>query len=250
MEKSLEPSRERSDLRLRASLKLARFLVAGSVDVVGLENVDKLDKNEKILVASTHITDVDIPIAASVLADKLDLSVTGMSLFNSLSNGVVRRLFVAAPGKKHFTPIPYEIDKNGVQRPSIFNRESFVEILNNIDNGKKPIIAAHAPLKNNQVPTKPGIAVPYLASTSNSFILPVAVEFYNKDEKLGMADYRFHTLIAREALKVTIGEPFRLDEWSGDNGKYESRDKLRKHSSFLRSQGQLVLDNLVNLLDN
>jgi len=250
MDKSLEQSREKSDPRLRASLKFARFLAAGSVEVSGLQNVDKLDKSEKILIASTHITDVDIPIAASVLADKLDLSITGMSLFNSLSNGVVRRLFIAAPGKKHFNPIPYDVDKNGVQRPSIFNRESFVQILQNIDDGKKPIIAAHAPLKNNQIPTKPGIAVPYLASTANSYILPVAVEFYNKDEKLGMAEHRIHTLLAREALKVTIGEPFKLEEWPDGQEQYKSREQLSSHSAFLRAQGQIVLNNLVNLLDN
>lgn len=241
-------SHEKSSFRLRASLKLARYLAAGELNIEGYDNLENIDASRPLIVASTHITDVDIPIAASVVADKLDLSITGTSLFNHVSSGIIRKVFISAPGKKNFNSIEYNIDNYGNQSPAVFNYKSFNEIINSIEDGKKPIVSAHNPVQDGKLPERPGIAVPYLASATGAEILPVAVQFENPDDKLGMANHRIYTLLAREAIKVSIGEPFGLD--SPDTAlEYSSREEFIKSSRYLREQGRLVMSHLTDLLN-
>ena len=248
METLRHSSHEKSGLRLRASLKLARFLAAGELNIEGSENLEGIDTSRPLIVASTHITDVDMPIAASVVADKLDLSITGTSLFNHVSSGIIRKVFISAPGKKNFNSIEYNIDNYGNQSPAVFNYKSFNEIVNSIGDGKKPIVAAHNPVRGGKLPERPGIAVPYLASATGADILPVAVQFENPDNKLGMADHRIYTLLAREAIRVSIGQPFRID-LPENSLEYTSKEEFVRSSQYLRKQGRLVMSHLVDLLN-
>ena len=248
METLRHSSHEKSVLRLRASLKLARFLAAGELNIEGYDNLEFIDTSRPLIVASTHITDVDMPIAASVVADKLDLSITGTSLFNNVSSGFIRKVFISAPGKKNFKSIEYNIDNRGNQRPAVFNYKSFNEIINSIGDGKKPIVAAHNPVRDGKLPERPGIAVPYLASATGADILPVAVQFENSDNKLGMADHRLYTLLAREAIRVSIGQPIRID-LPENSLEYSSKEEFVRSSQYLRQQGRLVMSHLADLLN-
>ena len=90
--------------------------------------------------------------------------------------------------------------------------------------------------------------MPYLASATGADILPVAVQFENSDNKLGMADHRLYTLLAREAIRVSIGQPIRID-LPENSLEYSSKEEFVRSSQYLRQQGRLVMSHLADLLN-
>lgn len=184
-------------------------LAVGKKEVVGLENLDKVPANTKLIVATGHTSDIEIPLITSSLGKYLNLIVTNLSLHRSISSDpTLIGLYLA--GMENFLRIQYRVVKG--ERRGILNPEDYTKMVDAFDRGKAIVIAAHNPSFNGIMPDKPGLGVAYLAGkVEDSMILPVIA---NIEGNLGQASIlnALKTLITKPKVTIAIGEPFKLSQ--------------------------------------
>lgn len=246
-------------LRLRIALK---ELVGASVkktNLLGKEHLSEIPADKKVIIATTHITDIDVPVVASELANEFDLALAHKSTQRSFMADPMTYVGINLAGKNNFLPLDFK--KGG--KIGEFNPENFVPMEEALEKGKTVVISAHNPTYDGNFPEKGGFGVAYLASLEdNTIILPVAVRL-ESEETLGMAANPLKTLLKRPEATVMIGKPFELEKIGNIENlkKISEKRKARKEkltkedllmfheiSMQLREQSSLIMDKLAEML--
>src|SRR4051812_17479119 len=103
----------------RASSKRLLFVLnrivkafIGRIEVVGEHNLALVPPAKKIILATTHISDLDVAIVAVALGSNLDIALTDISvhrsIVSSLKAGDPTVLILALAGKHNFLPLTYK----------------------------------------------------------------------------------------------------------------------------------------------
>ncbi|MCL4437562.1 hypothetical protein M1513_00790 [Patescibacteria group bacterium] len=243
--------KEKTPLRLRIALKGWETAAVKSVEVDGRENLKEIPPGKKIIIATTHITDLDLPIVAYELSRDFNIVITHKSTHRSLKDDPASYIGTHIAGIDNFIPLDY---KQG-ETIGKFNPDNFVPADKALEEGKAIVIAAHDPAKNGKMPENGGYGAAYMSGIeSDAIILPVAVDIESENNDVGNASHLIKTVAARPKAKMTIGEPLFLDKIeemsemenimdkrkngealnSGENDKFHKlADRLRKRSSLI-----------------
>ena len=252
--------------RLKAALELNRINF-GKVDVSGWENLNEIPVGGKIVIATDHLTNLSVPTAAMVIADKLPILISAQSSSFSLLENPMGHTGIAAGGKKNFRAIDYDMKND---RPAPLNPENFSVMAEDLEKGYAEIVAAHNTVKNNQLPEKGGYAAAYLAGMTDSYVLPLAVNIKKEDVRAAESGAGIiHNIKAtlsmlkeRPDVEVKIGHPFKIVQAedikrfhnlfikykSGENLSGEERKEFSVLRKSLEEASQKIMADLADML--
>ncbi len=264
--KNLNIRVRKSDLKKRHQpvfLKGVELHVAtslGNIETVGMENIDRIPPDAKVIIVVSHISDLDLPAAIKVLGHDFDIVVTAQSSnFNFLENPVGYTVTKIA-GMNNFLPVDYG-KVAGIQRAE-FNPENFTSMNEALSHGKDIVIAGHNPTRNGSLGSG-SIGPIYLAQLSGAIILPVAVNL-KTDEALGIdGQNKLMTMIKKPDAQVIIGEPIELPPIEGVTDRIQAvmnkraqkekvtpdeRQQFSADIDKLREQSNRVMSELAHML--
>lgn len=213
-----------SPRRLRIPLELATGLL-GNVDVVVegagnlLETTKKTEENEGIIFATSHLTDVDVPTAASVVSE---LRRIGMTVASTNMDLWHQRIPYELVGMDNFFQVPYGRDSSA-EKGAIdnkyalpFNGDDYLGLQEKItDSGLSVITAAHNPMsnieiKNNgELPEKAGKLAPHLSLATGATIIPVLMQVEGQKRNPNqLNDNAIHLkwLLGKKVVRLVFGE--------------------------------------------
>ena len=162
----------------------------GDVVVEGADNLfkatKKTEENKGVIFATSHLTDVDVPTAASVVSE---LRRIGMTVASTNMDLWHQRIPYELVGMDNFFQVPYGRDPS-VEEDAIdnkyalpFNGDDYLGLQEKItDSGLSVITAAHNPMsnigiKNNgELPEKAGKLAPHLSLATGATIIPVLMQ--------------------------------------------------------------------------
>ena len=167
------PDAVRSSRQLLAAAEINIMPLIGNITVQGKEHLKDIPEGKRVIVATTHISDLDIPLTIKALGRDLDLAISNVSTQHSLRRNMRQTLGILAAGKSNFIPIDYaESGKNNTPLP--FNPKNFGPMAEALESGKAVLVAAHNPSQNGEL-TRGGYGAIYLNQLADAVILPVAV---------------------------------------------------------------------------
>ncbi len=212
---SIESRPQITPRRLMLALEAAVKLQTKSVEVDGKDHLKEIPPDSKVIVATTHLSDLDVPMAAYVLGNELNLIITDQSVHHHFTEEGGSYIEMILAGKENFIPIDHKKSHKG-KEPS-FNPDNFAPMAEALEKGKDVVFAAHAPSKKHEKNLKNdrgGYGAVYLAEISDAVVLPVAVEVIF-DGGTGMYENHFKTFFKKPDVKVHIGAPFKLEKIKG-----------------------------------
>lgn len=173
-----------SSRRFMAALEAWRQLAVGNVTVEGLEKLQDIPPDKPIVFAVSHISDLDVPLAACVLGKNFDLGIADQSVHHSPFGkegefGMWVGLMLA--GKENFFPI--DVVRSKGEKRSRFHPENFDGIASALEGGKAILFAAHNPSKSGEGLNRSGVGVAYLTTLTNVAVVPIAISFDAKKIK-------------------------------------------------------------------
>lgn len=224
-----EPKKE-SPKRLSFALETMMRFAVSKVEVKGEENLNKIPEGKRVIIACSHISDIDIPVAAYALRHNFDLLMTNQSTQTLFKEPNVYTSIRLA-GKDNFIPIDYA--KIGKEKFAKFNPNNFIEMKESLDKSQKtPLLAAHNPSKNWQL-GKGGYGAVLLSQyEGDAVILPVAVNI-KSEQPIGMAGTELKTAKEKPEAEVVIGEPFELPPIEGISDLVEIFNKRKRGEELL-----------------
>ena len=181
------------DLMLKLNLR--------NLEVDGREHLKEIPQDKKVIVVTSHTSDLDIPITIKTLGNDFDFAVTHESVQNDITKDPKAYLVNQLAGQENFMPIQYNIVDG--KKVGAFNPDDYSSLKELVENGEKTVlIAAHNPVRNGDRP-QPGYGAVYLSQiTQNSILLPVSIHL----EKGG---------VVRKDARVEIGQPIELPKIEG-----------------------------------
>ena len=213
-----------SPRRLRIPLELATGLL-GNVDVVVegagnlLETTKKTEENEGIIFATSHLTDVDVPTAASVVSEFRHIGVTVASTNMGLWH---QRIPYKLVGMDNFFQVPYgrdlSVEKDAIDNKYAlpFNGDDYLGLQEKItDSGLSVITAAHNPMSNigikndGELPEKAGKLAPHLSLATGATIIPVLMQVEGQKRNPNqLNDNAIHLkwLLGKKVVRLVFGE--------------------------------------------
>lgn len=220
-----QPARKPSPERLVFALEMLAKLASSKIEIKGRENLEKIVEGKKVIIACSHISDMDMGMVAYALRNDFDLLITHQSVqtfFTEPGISIGRKL----AGSDNFMPIDWQRFEGGKQGK--FNPDNFIDIAESVNkSGKTPLVAAHNPSKNWRL-ERGGYGVAMLAQyEKDAVVLPVAVNV-KSEEPVGMAESRIKTIKQKPEVEITIGEPLELPEIKGFEGLKNIIDKRKK----------------------
>jgi hypothetical protein len=243
MEK-FEPKKESTKKAVMLGFEAGLKLSIGKISIEGKEHFKEIPRDRKVIVVSTHITDMDIPLAAVAVGNDLDLAVTNMSTHHSLKTGAPLYLSMLLVGKDNFLPIDFDdkkmVEKDtglSVQKPGSFNPDNFTPMNEAMSKGKRILMAGHNPSHNGKL-GDPGYGAAYLSEIADAIILPVGVNIKAKDKDIALAGNNVKTFFNKPDADVKIGEPFELPKIEG----IEDFSMLLKKRKELAEKGERLSD--------
>jgi len=260
-EQPSEAKKESSPKRLMLSIEALLKLQVGKVEVSGQEHLKDIPPNRKLVIATTHISDLDVPITVGSLGHDLDLAVVNMSVHHSLREEAGTFLGVMASGRDNYIPVDFNRDKEtGVKTAGLFNPQNFEPMRSALNKGKRVLIAAHNPSHDAEL-GEPGYGAAYLAELEGAMILPVGVQLLGEKE-LGMYGTGAKTFAHKPDAKVSIGQPFELEKIQGleelgqimakrQSGEKLTKENLQRFSELkksLKEQSEILLQHIAGLL--
>lgn len=210
-----------------------------SIKVTGKENIKEIPPDAKIVIMTTHLTDLDVPLAIHAVARELDVLV-----MNESERSLPEKIGLSIAGMSNFSPIDYRKTNSGKAAPSAFNPENFEPAKKALEAGKAVIIAAHNPSKEPLQDLKGirgGYGGVYLAGQTDSYILPITIIL---DRKTGMYKNSIVKKITNKPnASVVIGKPFKLKKIPGIENM-----GFPQLADVLREQSQVVMKNMSDQL--
>jgi hypothetical protein len=239
-------------------------IAIGEIETLGKDNINKIPPGSKVVIMTTHLTDLDVPIAIHTVAKDMNISIMNMSVHHNFFDEASTNIGMRIAGKDNFIPVDYKKDESGPggKSPENFNPNNFEPALADMDKGKAIMIAAHNPSReaaNNLDNVKGGYGGVYLAELSNAYILPITVSL---DRAAGMYGDNLKTIKEKPNASVAIGEPFQLEKIDGIENlskltkKREDGNKLNEEefaeffriTKALREQSELVIKHMSSQL--
>ncbi len=169
--------KDRSDRRLKV-LEMSRVDIHKPV----VKNRELLP-DTPCVIATTHISDIDVQEIASIIGEDRKIGVS------SLSTNLTFPLFapfVNAVGRENLFPISNTI-KHGGKFSFSLNIEDIEKMKKGItDEGRTMIVAAHNRTQGWKLPEDPGLAAVVLAHVANVPLVPVALDIHS-ESPIGMA---------------------------------------------------------------
>lgn len=237
--------KRKSSLRLSLALEAIMKIATSKIEVMGRENIEKIPEEKKVIIACSHISDMDMGITAYALKDDFDLLITYQSVQTLLKEPGIS-LGMKAVGSENFMPIDWLRFESGKQGK--FNPDNFIDLKEYIDkSGKTPLIAAHNPSKRWRLERGGYAAVMLAQLEKDAVILPVSINV-KSDKPVGMAESRTKTLKKRPEVEVFIGEPFELPAIEGIEKIKSIMDK-RKSGQGLSKEEKIVFYQLHESLE-
>lgn len=214
---------EKTPHRFMLALTAFEKMVLGTVTVEGMERISSIPKDRKVIIATSHASDLDIQLATHALGGYFDLMITNQSLQHTFAKDPMSNIGMRVAGPKNFMPIEYRVANN--KKNPHFKPEDYENMADAMDTGKTMVIAAHNPSKRGQL-ERGGYAAAYLAQLTNAVIVPVGVDIHNKgDADIGIAEKPLKVVLNRPDATVRIGEPFSLGSIEGIQRMAEIMDK-------------------------
>jgi 1-acyl-sn-glycerol-3-phosphate acyltransferase len=215
-----------SSPRLMRALEAQVKFLFGDIEVVGTENLKKLNPKTKFIFATTHTSDNDVPLVAATLGHDFDLVISDMSIHRSTRKALQAMdptiIGLKIAGKDNFLPVSYSQKKEKtpgkkakeVVREGRINAGDALAVKTALDNGKTVVIAAHN-RSEGRLSSSPGyLAVRAAQITENAVVIPIAVQIGEPAEILGIGDPKniLETRRKKPNVKITIGEPLEFDD--------------------------------------
>lgn len=252
-EKSTGINRTKSSFQLRGAVEAnVRQFVKG-VRVEGKEHLAEVPEGKHLIIATTHISDLDVPLVIKSLGDDLDFAISNASTQHSLRRNFGETLGILAAGKHNFLPIDFaETGKRNSPLP--FNPENYRVMADSLGSGKAVLVAAHTP--SDGVLGRGGYAAVYLNQLSDAVILPVAVSL--SGEAIMVRQKKTNE---KTDAQVIIGKPLELPHIAGieefdallrkrREGEVTDadRERFKELSSSLKQQSEMLMRALAELL--
>ena len=264
---------EPSQRRLRVPLSMVADMLLGNVtvEVDGEEHLLKAaekatdtEKDNGVVAATSHLTDVDVSTIASIIAkmNKIVVPVaeTNMRLWH-------QRLPYELVGMDNVYPVAYENmpgaggESSGESKyPLRFNSSDYDGLTQRMtDSGLTVVTAAHNPVtgygveNNGELPNKPGKLVPHLALSTGRAILPALMQVEGQRRNPNqLNDNEIHPSwsLTKKGVRLVFGKSIEpsyqdvenykdvLDSLSGPSSE-AARQKQRE---ILNALGGVVLD--------
>ncbi len=198
----------RTSERLLRSVELLAKTQVSKVEVSGREHLEELRPEEVPIFTTSHIQDVDIPLAVAVFGRAqtatgrtFDIAVTDQSVHHSFREEPSTNIGLRAAGKENFIPIDWKKGSGG--KTPRFNPANFPPMRAAMERGKSIVIAAQNPTFTGSL-GKGGVGAVYLAQLSGQPIIPFAVDMGEKEG-----------VLQRPVANTHIGAPLRLEPIPG-----------------------------------
>lgn len=201
----------RSPFRLRAAAEVNRFFNAKNPEVRGKEHLKEIPHGRRVIIATTHISDLDTSLVISALGNDFDLAVASESTMLNPRQHLRAYAGVLAAGPRNFRGVDYRSTSRG-NVPGLFNPENFATMADAMKNGKDILIVAHNPSREGTL-TRGGYGPAYLSQiVDGAIILPVAVNVKGEEQVLvgqnAMRTFAKNiSTLQRPDAEVVIGKP-------------------------------------------
>lgn len=238
--------------RLLNKLHLKAFIQ--KPDVYGLKNLTKIAKNKGIVVATTHLSDIDVQVVTSVISH---YKRTGMAILAAHLNvpfyGDTLQLLTENNLYGVSGSFGFKFFK-GQGATFKFEPTDFHKMKVALDEGGALVIAAHIPTYDWKLPDKSGLGAVFLAQQEDEpLILPVAVDIDHKKSTVAGTFYTDFkgTLIRlitgrRPKSKLFIGKAIELQKISQHD--LELVRKFYKKDEKLTDEELLITEKTINKL--
>lgn len=189
---------------LKFGLELMMKVRVGTIVPEGLSHLAEIPSDRPVVFAISHITDLDMPVAGSVLADRFNLGIAQISKLKKDPLNIVGMLFT---GIHNYFPIQYG-GRRGAWIPTmaIENYEIITKAMR--DEGKAILFAAHNPTYNHVLPDRSGVGAVILANMADALVMPIAIDVQVADKFIGKpgASASLNMLAQRPNARVWIGK--------------------------------------------
>jgi len=233
--------------------------------IEGLENLTNIPRAEKLIIASTHLSDIDTETAIATVAPYRDVSVADQSTHLEIPvfGNIMRFL-----GENELYKVSSRFGKKGNWLPAFrLNPKDYEAMRAPLEKGRVLVIAAHQPTHEWRLPNKPGLGAIYLAQITGATILPTAIDIHHPE----FIDFPIINLDILKRLlqgkridvRVAFGKPIKFtpipyDEirllskfLNHDERHVLTKDEINKSRSTLeklKSQGAEVMRSLASML--
>lgn len=233
----------------------------GDIRVEGEQHLREIPQGKNVIILTTHISDIDVPAAVSVVGRHFDIAITNMSYQHSFLKDPAISTALHIAGKKHFIPIDYA--RVAGENRGAFNPDNYPAMREALRAGKAVVIPGHNPSKQWQL-SKGGYGAAYLADiTENSIIVPVSV---NVKKVVSSGENRKENTVVnmrnRPDVDIYIGKPFEMDRvermddmarimQKRSAGEYltdEDVERFHALSKILRQQSDMMMRKLAEPL--
>lgn len=195
------------------------------VSVSGIENVEAIPSGKKVIIAATHLSDLDMALVVKALGKHFDIAVSDQSTHHSFREDPAGNMSIRLAGEKNFLPIDYK--KVAGEKEAKFNPDNFASMAEALDGGKEVLVAAHNPSEDGML-SKGGVGAVYLAQLAeDSVILPVAVIIDSENAFLAGKNV-LQKMAERPDAEVVIGSAISPEHIAGIQDFKAIMDKRKR----------------------
>jgi len=203
---------------LKFGLELMARARVGTILSEGLAYLAEVPPDRPLVFATSHITDLDIPIAGSVLADRFTLGIAQISKLARDPRNIAGMLVT---GIHNYFPIQYAGRRDAWIPGAIRIGDYEVMVRAMKDKGKAIMFAMHKPTYDHILPDRAGLGAVILAHMADALVIPIAIDVQVADKFIGKqgASASMSMLGQRPDAKVRVGNPLYLppisafDQW-------------------------------------
>lgn len=178
--------------------------------IQGLDSIKEFKKEnpeEKFIISSSHLHNLDVPAVLKVFGKDFNLQVTGESVLLEKMQYLGHQFLINLAGRDNFTPLDYKEDKTG--KFGSFNPQNFQEIQERMSIGKTPWIAS-APMSLDGTMKKASIGPIYLAAKTGAAIIPTALGVSGGSVNLEGTKETLKNFFHRSSAIYHVGTPFKI----------------------------------------
>ena len=253
-----------TSIRLKISTRVGLGVLIenpSKIPVVGKEFLKEIPPNGKVVIATTHLSDADVPIATYALSDYFDITIVHHSTHDNPFEDAWSWTGAVVAGRKNFLSIKSRKEERKVIAD--FAPEDFEPMKSALEIGKTVVIAAHNPTYDWKLSRKGGLGAVYLAQISDALILPVSVNIESESKSGAVVDMRQAISKNKKKLKaqVSIGQPINFDKIDvqrmteilrrrreGESLSPEEKREFSEVNAKLREQSKIVMGSLAEML--
>lgn len=252
--------KDKSPERLSLALDALAKINFGKIEVIGAEQLNEIPPDRKVVIVTSHATDMDLPLAAGIVSKYFDIVITNQSLQYKFLTDPASNLGMKIAGQENFLPIDYKIMEG--KKPRKFNPENYKPMAEAMEGGRSVIIAAHNPSHKGTL-ERGGYGAAYLSEISDAIIVPVGVNVKSPNiDRTAMAEHPLKTIIERPDVEIKIGKPFELtpidglDELAALIAKLKNKEKITKEDierfdtlkNELKQRSGILIDKIGELM--